>query len=873
MIYYPEKYKKETENVNEQLMALKGTLTQKEAQTTLVKFLRHNLGFTVDNLMGIKLTPHQEIALKGMFLRDYSMNIWSRGGAKTVDYQPLTYLREKSKGMIPVTDLFPNIDFSQGDRWVEIPKVEFWNGHDWQETTKMCIQPQKPCITLKTALGFELTGSENHLIKVINKDNNIVWGRYGDLKAGDYVCISRSVGEWGKEKDLPKEEIYKIVSGGLDEIPQVILNSSNNLAFFLSNLFSNKKFITVHYTLARQVHIALSCFGIISELKSHSNKFEIDLSEVKQNPSIYPNGNIEDFFFDKIESLEHCTKDCLDWDIPNGRCYWSNGFINHNSTIAAIFCILYAIFEPNSKIMIVGPTFRTPRMIFLEIEKIVKDPKNELLKQCFSKPPSKRPDLYDWTVGTSSIRAIPLNGEKIRGFRANVLIIDEALLLSDQIIKEVLMPFLIVPKDIKAKIAKEEIRRRKIRKGELVEGEKMAGEENEKEGTGAKMIMFSSASYTFESLYTRYQKWVENIQSKEDTKATYFVSQISYEALPKFLVEQNVIEEAQSGGGNHASFMREYRAQFVDDSDGYFSVKKMLENTLPVGQYPTAMIRGAKDKKYVLSVDPNYSNSASADYFAMAVLELNEETRGFTLVHTYGKAGEDLRNHNDYLLYLLTNFNIVMMICDNNGSGEVLSFNTSASFVKSGISFSEIPDFKSNAEGSEYIQEIARIRNLYNQESRRFTIFQIFNPHSIRRMNEYLQASIDQKKLFFASPLGANDSEYESVIKLDKNIFPDGLIGKKTMSEFIHELIEDQDDGILQTRTQCALIEVSTNPNGTQKFDLPSHLKRDHKSRTRARKDNYTALLMACWAAKCYYDLMEYKPQTVVNSFLPRFIA
>ena len=57
-----------------------------------------------------------------------------------------------------------------------------------------------------------------------------------------------------------------------------------------------------------------------------------------------------------------------------------------------------------------------------------------------------------------------------------------------------------------------------------------------------------------------------------------------------------------------------------------------------------------------------------------------------------------------------------------------------------------------------------------------------------------------------------------------------------------------------QTKKQCALVEVKTTAKGTQSFDLPQHLRRN-TSANRARKDNYTALLLANWGVKCFFDM------------------
>ena len=77
------KYKKKTENYNEIFKQLQGELEDKEAKITLAKFLRQNLYLTTYLLTGIKLSAYQEITLKGMFNRNFTMCVWGRGCAKS----------------------------------------------------------------------------------------------------------------------------------------------------------------------------------------------------------------------------------------------------------------------------------------------------------------------------------------------------------------------------------------------------------------------------------------------------------------------------------------------------------------------------------------------------------------------------------------------------------------------------------------------------------------------------------------------------------------------------------------------------------------------------------------------------------------------
>jgi len=532
-------------------------------------------------------------------------------------------------------------------------------------------------------------------------------------------------------------------------------------------------------------------------------------------------------------------------------CVWGRGC--GKTFIASIFCFLQCIFNPGTKILIAGPTFRTARFIFNNLENIVESKGAELLAQAFGAK-SKRNDQYEWKINGGSITAIPLNGEKIRGFRANVLVLDEFLLLPEDLVNTVLMPFLVAPQNMKERLAIREVEDKLIKEGSMKEEDRMVFENN------SKMVALSSASYTFENLYKTYKEWVANIYEKEQTgDATYFISQMGYEALPKEMIDPVIIEEAQAGGISNSSFQREYCAQFTDGSDSYFSAKKMHMCTIPDGESPTTKINGEKGKKYIVGIDPSFSNSPSSDFFAMSVLELDDETQQSTLVHSYAVAGADLKDHIKYFTYIMESFNIEMVIIDNAGFQFLDSCNESPDFKNKINLF----DFNSDAEGVDYDKMLRQARRQYNKQNGAIAFKQVFTTSFIRKANEHLQANIDHKRIWFASRTTANNHEFQKASSQRISL-------KLPATESILDHIENQDNLVYQTKKQCALLEVKSTAKGTQTFDLPQHLKRN-TSASRARKDNYTTLMLANWAVKAYYDIMSTKVESG-ETFTPTMI-
>lgn len=141
------------------------------------------------------------------------------------------------------------------------------------------------------------------------------------------------------------------------------------------------------------------------------------------------------------------------------------------SYLAGHLCYLLSLFEPGNSVVVAAPTFRGSRNILKYLDAI-KDSKNAvLLRQIFGEP-SLRNDMWDYPVigntCISHIKALPLNN-KIRGTRCSTLICDEFLLLSEETIKTILMPFLVAPGNMKERIEIRDFEDKQIKEGKMKE--------------------------------------------------------------------------------------------------------------------------------------------------------------------------------------------------------------------------------------------------------------------------------------------------------------------------------------------------------------------------------------------------------------------
>lgn len=534
------------------------------------------------------------------------------------------------------------------------------------------------------------------------------------------------------------------------------------------------------------------------------------------------------------------------------------------SFICAIFLILYASLNQGIKIGIIANSFRQARLLMQKILDLRLDPKAKFLRQMISdKDISLKNDEWIIRIGRSQLVCLPTgDGGKLRGYRFKVMVIDELLLLSSKLINEVIRPFLSTNTDVTD--------RKKVREAEdaLIAQGKMNEEDRIQWGSN-KMIGLSSASYSFEYLKTMYDEYEAAVfNDKREDSAKYGVFHISYECLPEELYDQALIASARAQM-SEAQFGREFLSRFTDDSSGYYKMSKMKACTYPDGEGQSVEAVGEKGAEYILSGDISWSESEGSDDFVFQVIKYFPETGIGVLVHSYALPGTAMKDHIRYFHFLLKNFNIKFIVFDFAGGVQFLSAANESELFKSDKI--EIKTIDVDVEDStKYNEDIQTIRNLYNSAEKRICIQRKPSSNFIRQGNELLQAAIDHKRIWFAG--AAVDEEFERQIKLPVPVESIKFLRDNTTANpNVVDFVENLKANIEMTKTQCALIEVTSTPQGTQTFDLPANLKKQ-RGANKARRDSFTALMLGNWGVSIYKDMLSMPTQNVQSTFTPFLI-
>lgn len=540
----------------------------------------------------------------------------------------------------------------------------------------------------------------------------------------------------------------------------------------------------------------------------------------------------------------------------------SRGF--GKSFLVAIFALYWAMFHPKTRIVIASAAFRQSRAILEMCNKLVKDEGADRLRACFPDDMRRGTDEYLLEVPNGAvIRCLPLgDGKKIRGVRADVLIVDEYAYLPESVIDEVLRPFLAAKGRIKEQRTVDAREKRLIEQGKMREDQRTVLEDRKK------VIFLSSASWTFQHLYKRYREWTDVLLLDPTVKAnetkieefrkagrSFFIARVAWEAAPVGLLDLEQIKQDKASM-SEVMFNREYGAQFTSDSDGFFRAAKMELCTVPDKEEPTMELVGVPGEEYVLGIDQNSSGAEDSDHFAMCLMKIvRRETDGKRIgmvVHQYAVAGCGFTDHALYLYYLLKHFNIVYIGVDASQGGELefINFcNQLPQFEK--LKLHPVDDMDFNR--TDFTAMLPDIRRGYNVQQRQIVQKQRFSSEWQRPANEYLQACFDHRNIRFAAKIAASDNSSSAAMGVDISML-------KNHEEFremsISDFIVEQDMKQELVKKECAMIQVKVTDLGTMSFGLPQVLKRT-SGPNRVRKDSYSALLIANWSLKTYVEMME----------------
>jgi len=498
-----------------------------------------------------------------------------------------------------------------------------------------------------------------------------------------------------------------------------------------------------------------------------------------------------------------------------------------------VYGALRAMLTPGSKVVIVAASFRQSKLVFEYIERLYDY--SPIFRACCPKGIKKPSDSVYLEVGSSIIRALPLgNGEKIRGIRATHIITDEFASINPEIFQVVVRGFASVASDPIAAATKTHLEREAIRDGHMTVDQMSAPQGNQ-------IVYSGTANYQFNHFYKAFLTHKAIIDNKicgsseevndklgleEDSALSegyldykdYGIVRIPYQGLPESYMDEKQIAQARVTMPK-SLFQMEYECIFPTDSDGFFK-KSTINATTPghksCGGAPFPIeTKGQPGFEYVMGIDP----ARKTDNFAISILKLYPVSQTIRNVFCYSMRGKSWPKAVRKIRELMELFpNIVRIAMDAGGGGSAVEdLLQDSKFLEPG--------------------ELAIWR--YDEEDhKKFAGLHIldvvdFSPRWIRDANYGLAADMENKRLLFPyRTIDFESQDFDEVETLKDDVW--------------YEMDE-------QVKETCMIV-VTPTKTGVQHFDIPElPASQQGTLKTYQRKDRYSALLLAAYAARTYF--------------------
>lgn len=284
------------------------------------------------------------------------------------------------------------------------------------------------------------------------------------------------------------------------------------------------------------------------------------------------------YYFAKIDAIEKGFNELYDFYFDeDDHSYISSGFISHNSYTLGFYALMRAALLPARKIVIVASGFRSSKLVYEYAERFYSNAPvfQSLCKKGQGYGSRKDPDSWVFNINDSYIKALPIgDGGKIRGSRAHDILIDELHSTVEEIINQVIAPFMAVSSDPMSNVKEHAMRKFAEVLGITLENE------SEKDTYVQPNQLFRSgtAYYRFNHFFRVFDYYRDLIRTKGEPERLAKVAQrrgidgkinldpknlcilrIPFEMIPEGFMDQQAVEEAKSMG-HHSSFLCEYAA-------------------------------------------------------------------------------------------------------------------------------------------------------------------------------------------------------------------------------------------------------------------------------------------------------------------------
>jgi len=554
------------------------------------------------------------------------------------------------------------------------------------------------------------------------------------------------------------------------------------------------------------------------------------------------------------------------------------------SFLLALYSVLRCIFNPGTKIVIVGAAFRQSKIIFEYMETIWRN--SAILRSIFNgndDGPRRDVDRCTIRLGDSWAVAIPMgDGSKIRGLRAHIIIADEFASISPDIYETVVSGFAAVSASPIQNV-KEQAKKKAMKEAGMWNEELELLEYK----MGNQAIISGTADYAFKHFASYWKRYKSIIESQGDNRILeeifngevpnnfnwkdYSIIRIPYELIPTGFMDDKQVSRAKATI-HSGIYNMEYAACFTADSDGFFR-RSLIESCVTGSNKDiilphsgpvifVAKIKGDPSKKYVYGIDP----ASEQDNFSIVILELHQDHNRIAYCWTTNRTNFKERQktglvdeHDFYgfcvrkIRSLMQTFNPARIGLDAQGGGVAIEealhdpdkLKTGEKLIWPIIDYDKSKD--TDTQPGLHILELV----------------QFAKADWTAQANHGLRKDFEDKALLFPRfdnlTLGlAIEEEGKKIIEADLNPLYD------TLSECILEIEELKNE-----LTTIVMTHTSSGANARDRWDTPE-VKTSRSKKGRLRKDRYSALVIANMLARQMNRTLSTPDYNIIGGNLKR---
>ena len=391
--------------------------------------------------------------------------------------------------------------------------------------------------------------------------------------------------------------------------------------------------------------------------------------------------------------------------------------------LLGLYCVLKAMLFPREKCVIASSSYRQAQFTFDEVIKFFDE--SPLLRQACEKDPTKGPNACEMHLDNGAkIIAYPLgDGQKIRGARANTLVMDEVAQIPEDIISLVIIPMLNTRQD-----------------------------PFDTSGRKNHLVMASSAYFQFNHLYKKYQQYeTKTSVNGGDFDDNYGLHVYTVEDMPPGWMDEAIIKMARDSM-TELQYQMEYLCLFPADSDGFFPA-----GLVSGARKASAIIEpeGEKGAQYVFGIDP----ARSGDNFALVVLRLGPPNK---IVAVYSLHRNTFPDMHEFIRTKIREYEknggeVVRIHMDNGGGGQTLKDYLAEEYAW----------YNNSTEKYEVEPAIIDMddEEMQYMSGRRILRMQVFSASSINTMNYDLRADLEKRHILIPSQSPTHERVYELIFE------------------------------------------------------------------------------------------------------------